>query len=285
VLNDWAQPLYPHGPAERRVRRLAIDRVSVQLAQQPRWHAVDRNVLAPLRSISAVLPKSQRPGVRVGRVDGRPTPPCSVPPLVPAPSGVPHNAHDVLASHPVDRLTFSAEIVKALAWPVAAVVLALLVRGPLRGLIHGLRLKKVKRGDWEAEFDEAAAEVRAELPPKIKPGPGAASDGLLAELAPIIAASPTEAVLTAWKRLEAEIFARAEREGVSTHQFMAALNELVERKVIQPEARNSIMGLRQLRNLAVHGPSGEVSEARARDFLAMADATLWIVRDTRLKES
>lgn len=193
----------------------------------------------------------------------------------------------MLASRLVDKLTFWAECVKALAWPVASVVLAVLARGPLRGLVHGLRLKKVKRGDWEAEFDEGAAEVRAELPAKAKQAQAsaAAADSIAAELSSLVEASPTEAVLTAWKRLEAEIFSLAGREGVSNHQFMPALNELVQKQAIGPDTRNSIMGLRQLRNLAVHGPSGEVSPGRAREFLTMTDAILWIIRDTQPKKA
>jgi hypothetical protein len=54
----------------------------------------------------------------------------------------------------MDCRTLVAEIVKALAWPLASIALALLARRPVQGLLDGLRLKKLKRGDWEAEFAE-----------------------------------------------------------------------------------------------------------------------------------
>jgi hypothetical protein len=106
-----------------------------------------------------------------------------------------------------------------------------------------------------------------------------AVEGLVAELAPVLAASPTEAVLSAWKRVEAALSNIAKREGLSEVPIVTLMNELVEKKRIAPATRDSLNGLRQLRNLAVHGPSGEVSPERAREFLTMADAILWVIRD------
>jgi hypothetical protein len=157
-------------------------------------------------------------------------------------------------------------------------VLALLARGPVRSLVYGLRLKKVKRGDWEAEFDEASAEVRAELPPKAQE---VARAIVPSSALAVVEASPTGAVLEAWKQIEHEIEALARANEVPVSPMPTTLDGLVSRNVITPEARNSITGLRQLRNLAVHGPAGEVSANRAREFLAMAEAILWILRDTK----
>lgn len=52
------------------------------------------------------------------------------------------------------------------------------------------------------------------------------------------------------------------------------LNELGERNALARPAIKAVSALRQLRNLAVHGSPGEISTARAREFLTMPEAVL-----------
>lgn len=49
----------------------------------------------------------------------------------------------------MDRLTFTAEAIKALAWPMALVVVALMIRKPVIQLLPFLRRLKYKEIEFE----------------------------------------------------------------------------------------------------------------------------------------
>lgn len=177
----------------------------------------------------------------------------------------------------MDSFTFIAELVKAVAWPGTAIVLALLLRRPILNLLEGIKLTKLKRGDWEAEFAATTQELRREMPAASKALWGESNE-LVAELEPMMRSSPTEAVLAAWNRVESTVHQLGDQHGVRPAGFMPTLNELVQKQVIPEATKDSLLGLRQLRQLAVHGPKGELSEARAHEFLVMADAIHSILR-------
>jgi hypothetical protein len=61
-------------------------------------------------------------------------------------------------------------------------MLALLLR-PILGLLNGLKLRKLKPGDWEAELSETAQELRRELPAVAKVS-AQKKEELVAELEP-----------------------------------------------------------------------------------------------------
>lgn len=172
---------------------------------------------------------------------------------------------------------------KACAWPLVALLLGAPALWILRGLVNGLKLKRLKQGDWEAEFDSAAAELLKVLPAPGKAqrrvGTGGASGGSVgAPLGSHVEGSPTEAVLAAWAEVERDLRALATSENVDTNAtFAETLNALVAKGTITATDASSIMGLRQLRNLAVHGPTGELPQNRAQEFVSMADAIRWVL--------
>ena len=63
----------------------------------------------------------------------------------------------------MDPLSFIAEIVKALAWPLTALGIFLVLRRPLMGLIPVVARLKFK--DLELDFDRRLAEASAAAPP------------------------------------------------------------------------------------------------------------------------
>lgn len=61
----------------------------------------------------------------------------------------------------MDALTFTAEAIKALAWPTAAIVVALMVRKPVIELLPFLRRLKYK--EIELEFSKELAQLKSEV--------------------------------------------------------------------------------------------------------------------------
>lgn len=174
----------------------------------------------------------------------------------------------------MDKTTFIVELTKALVWPCIAITILLLFRTSIHGLLDGMKLRRFKHGGTEAEFSEGLNEIRNELPTQMS-DLATKNTGLVDELESMIRSSPTTAVITAWKRVEYAIGFLAGKHNLVEQSFTSALNELARKKIIEPSIKDSILGLRQLRNLAVHGTAGEVSEARAREFLVITDAILW----------
>lgn len=185
----------------------------------------------------------------------------------------------------MDSLTFWAEMAKACAWPLVALLLGAPALWVLRGLVNGLKLKRLKQGDWEAEFDSQAADLLKVLPAQGKAqrqrrlGIGGAPGGSVG--APVgghVEGSPTEAVLTAWADVERDLRALAASASVDANApFASTLDALVTKGALTAADASSITGLRQLRNLAVHGPSGELPTNRAQEFVSMADAIRWVL--------
>lgn len=94
----------------------------------------------------------------------------------------------------MDGLTFIAEMIKALAWPLAAVVIALIFRQQLRALLT--RISKGRLGPAEFEFEQELKVLAAQ---SCVPAEGAVATGA-AVMASAVAGR--QAILTAWRNLE-----------------------------------------------------------------------------------
>jgi hypothetical protein len=177
----------------------------------------------------------------------------------------------------VDWLSFIAAIVQAGAWPLAVVVIILILRKPLAGLIP--LLQRLKYKDLELEFGERVEEVKAEadavLPPTA-PLEGLA-EGDRDRLRQLSILSPRSAVLESWRRVEHAALAAAERnhvalpfrkEGISPVQV---IRELERAELIDREQSGLLADLRILRNRAAHAPDFALSGESALDYASTAD--------------
>jgi len=180
----------------------------------------------------------------------------------------------------VSTLTFISEMTKALAWPLALVVLGLIFRSHLSGLLEGVRLRRVQKGEWLADFETVAQEVRAELPGQGQVL-GQARDSevsLIEENERLLDVAPTAAVSQAWNQLEDRLTSVASSAGIAQKRLPELLRTLVEKGVIKPSVSDSILGLRNMRNLAVHAPPDRLSTTQAREFLTMVEAIIWTLQ-------
>jgi hypothetical protein len=108
--------------------------------------------------------------------------------------------------------------------------------------------------------------------------PQAASrEVLLDEYERLIEASPAAAVSRAWQKLEHQLKVLGEQHGSRAKSTEALLRELADKGIVKPETTQSILGLVQLRNLAVHSPESGVTKERAKQFVAMVGAISWSV--------
>jgi HEPN domain-containing protein len=125
----------------------------------------------------------------------------------------------------VGWLDFIAAVVSAIAWPVAIVVVVLLLRRQIRNLIPLLR--RIRYGEFEAEFseevEETAAEIQQhaeEMPVKELPALPEDVEERLRTNIELLRASAQEnpgiAVLEAWLLVEFEVHAAAIRNNIDS---------------------------------------------------------------------
>ena len=180
----------------------------------------------------------------------------------------------------MSTLTFIAEMTKALAWPTAIVVLSLIFRRHFSGLLEGVKLRRVQKGEWLADFETVAQEVRAELPSEGRTtGETVQTQSPLSdETKRLVELAPTAAVSQAWNQLEDRVIAVAANAGIKQSRLPEVLRAMVDKGVIKPSVSDSVLGLRNMRNLAVHAPSDRLTQSQAQEYLVMVEAIMWTLQ-------
>ncbi|MFA6003334.1 MAG: hypothetical protein WC881_04630 [Elusimicrobiota bacterium] len=174
----------------------------------------------------------------------------------------------------MDGTTFSVDMIKALAWPLTTIVLAFLLREPLKALIP--LITRLKYKDFELEFDRKVEELRNkaadELPIKTTEY---VAPALPAPMAKLVIASPRAAIIEAWRLVELAVVKRARRlihgrgDEPTKVSFHEALRELENDAKIGPSVQ-FLAPLRRLRNQAAHAPEFALSSESAADYAATA---------------
>jgi DNA-directed RNA polymerase subunit F len=170
----------------------------------------------------------------------------------------------------MDILTFIAEIFKALIWPLAVGILLYYLRGPIEDLIP--LLTRLKYKDIELEFGRKIEEVKVE---SIKEYGDEKlelqeQDSIIIKLADI---SPRSAVLEAWRSVESEIIATADRVMTKKGRRLAiilphvGLKILRDENIIDENEHEILNTLRQLRNQAAHAPDFALSRWMVFEYL------------------
>jgi hypothetical protein len=172
----------------------------------------------------------------------------------------------------MDRLSFIAEVVKALAWPLTVLGIFLALRRPLLALFPLLARLKFK--DLELDFGRRLAEASAEAA-ALRGGRGDAVESGDDALLGLAAAAPRAAILEAWLRLESASLDAARRLGTgepASHlrSPMRLIESLEEHGVIDARQAAVFHELRSLRNSAAHALGFEPGADVARDYVRLA---------------
>ncbi|MCD2513421.1 hypothetical protein [Comamonas endophytica] len=127
----------------------------------------------------------------------------------------------------MDWLTFTAEIFKAAAWPLAAVAIALMFRAQLRALLT--RMNKGRFGPAEFEFEQTLQTLVAQ-----SAAAGTLHSPATAASAMRTSVPPREAIAVAWHALEHAAQVRAQTvprlpplqaQDMALYQQLEALHE------------------------------------------------------------
>ena len=149
----------------------------------------------------------------------------------------------------MDRLTFTAEVIKAVAWPVAVFAIALVFRKQLNFLLQAM--KKGKFGPAEFEFERGVQAIEASVSdlPSAPPSQAVIKDA---------AAHPRAAVLEAWLRLEDQVIDLAMTRGLTNatarRYAPASIRSVKESGLLKNSHLRALDDLQELRNRAAHDP-------------------------------
>jgi hypothetical protein len=183
----------------------------------------------------------------------------------------------------MSTLEFVAELVKALAWPLFAIGVVLVLRAPVRDLIPLLR--KLKYGDIEAEFGEQVRAIPEELGLRRSrqwqwPGRTNSDTHLLykratipigraRELLELAQTNPRSAVLEAWDEVEEALQAAAAH--LSQNKAQLSSDDALRRvaKEIEPKEVALYYELRKLRNLLAHASDQAPTADAALEYVVL----------------
>jgi len=172
-----------------------------------------------------------------------------------------------------------AEFIASIAWPLTALVIALLFRAPLTEALRS-GSGALSAGPFRIEWKKRAAEIEADLglSPSISKGEIGGAAGRLDEIAED---SPIGAVVEAFGQIERTLRSLLEKHDVEDFDQPWSVRRLaeiaLERQLITSETKDAIEGLSVMRNLAVHGGQEDLSPQRAHEFVALAQGVLYAI--------
>lgn len=164
------------------------------------------------------------------------------------------------------------EIIKAIAWPVAAVWLGYIFRGEIKKLLR--RVSSLKYKDMEASFEKELAEAEVKAKEVEVPKISETQEELTQkeQLFRIAEVSPRAAVVEAWTLIETAVVKNGLTSGSTIQRtnpkmivtYLANIGRLPK------ESLELIEQLRQIRNRATHMPDFTITQSEAERYLDLA---------------
>jgi hypothetical protein len=181
---------------------------------------------------------------------------------------------------PVDRLTFIANLVKALAWPISVLVIALAFKREIVQLLRTISTFRYK--DVELQFGRKIESLKAEADQANLPPLRAKRELFVGEQAPepsqeliylneLVDLAPKAAVMEAWREVERAIRDASKRLDLPiTGTNRDAIHRFKASGRVEPTLTRMIDDLRQLRNSVAHVGEFELSAYRAEEYVKLA---------------
>lgn len=185
----------------------------------------------------------------------------------------------------MDWLTFISKIMESLAWPIAVIIMVIILRLPLAQLVSLLR--KLKYKGLELDFAEKLEKVeteaeRADLPRPVSIHPEKMIAGINADsrisIRQLAITSPRAAIGEIWRQLESAISDALERKGIALPTQPRRLQTLLQlaqkKEILPPQIIPLIVDLRGLRNQAVHEREFNLDVDQALEYIDLSERVI-----------
>lgn len=176
-------------------------------------------------------------------------------------------------------MQFVVDVVSALAWPIAIVVIVVFLRRPIVAILMQLAsgLRRLRSGQSDAEFDRTVSQVKAELTATVSAG-APASLPVLLRFAAATEDDPAAAVSQAYGAVEAalrDLLGSAGKLVPVGSGDPTAIARFARDQALVPESIvRAVDGVVSLRNSVSSDPA-RVTRDHAEKFLALVDALLF----------
>jgi hypothetical protein len=173
----------------------------------------------------------------------------------------------------VNWMQLIAALAQALAWPVGAVMVAVIFREALRKILNR-ELRRLKAGpvelEWSEKIDEAQEQIKQEVA-----GDQAAIQTMPLRLRELAKLSPDDAVVASFREIESTLRGLVDGTDLgSKRPIIELVKNAVDSGVISQTTSEAIHQLRRLRNLAAHDHT-DISYTEALEYIAIADAVMY----------
>jgi hypothetical protein len=173
----------------------------------------------------------------------------------------------------VNWMQLIAALAQALAWPVGAVMVAVIFREALRKILNR-ELRRLKAGpvelEWSEKIDEAQEQIKQEVA-----GDQAAIQTMPLRLRELAKLSPDDAVVASFREIESTLRGIVDGTDLgSKRPIIELVKNAVDSGVISQTTSEAIHQLRRLRNLAAHDHT-DISYTEALEYIAIADAVMY----------
>ncbi len=159
---------------------------------------------------------------------------------------------------------FISSIVGSLAWPLSAIIIAILLRNPISRLLA--RLGKIKYGEIEAEFTKGLEEIKMNIEESKKSRElnivGVSentvqynNNPLSIEVEEIAKTSPLAAIPFAWSKIEYALSQKAKNSNLIENYYVQPqkiATQFLKEEKISASTYSAINTMRQLRNSVSH---------------------------------
>jgi Sec-independent protein translocase protein TatA len=196
----------------------------------------------------------------------------------------------------MDSLTFIAELVKALAWPMSIVLMVFLLRHVLRDLLPSLR--KLKYKEFEAEFSEELAKAELQAEQAKLPSPEQAveiassmSEPVNEKYKRLAEIAPRVAIMEAWRDVELALNAAAtgwdfdNPQDDSSPNLSSVIARLTREGKLDPGEQDFLEYMRSLRNRAAHAHDIDLRSDQAYDYAVLASRITARIRSIKRNDS
>jgi hypothetical protein len=169
-------------------------------------------------------------------------------------------------------MEYLVEIIKSLAWPIAAVWLGYIFKGEIRKLLG--RVSSLKYKDMEASFEKELADAEIKASKLTQPSLQESTEALSQtdQLLRIAEVSPRAAIVEAWTLIETAALKNGLTSGSAMQRTNPKMivNYLANIGRFSNESLELIEQLRKLRNRASHMPDFTISQSEAERYLDLA---------------
>lgn len=170
----------------------------------------------------------------------------------------------------MDGFLFVSNMTESLAWPLATVVIVIILRSKIESILRNL--KKLKAGPVEAEFERQVESLRISAESYIDEKPITDLEKKLYQLSEI---NPRSAILEAWQGIEASARKLVVDNGLyevgpESRPLLDVFRALSKNKLISEADILLFHELRGLRNSAAHDESFLPTKESALNYVEMA---------------